>query len=161
MLKLNLGCGKKKLEGFVNVDFADADVVHDLTQPLPFEAGSADEVHAYHVAEHFYRWEIEAILADWVRVLKPGGKLVLEMPCLDKILSLFDHFIANREPVPEWVMWGLYGDPRYKNPAMCHRWGYAEQEMTWLMQRAGLEVTTHEAQTHVAARDMRLEGIKP
>ena len=44
MLKLNLGCGDKKHEGFVNVDLhGDPDVRCDLSQfPWPFEDSSAD-----------------------------------------------------------------------------------------------------------------------
>lgn len=161
-MKLNLGCGGKKLSGFVNVDFqGDPDVRADVFGRLPFEDGSAEEVHAYHVAEHCYRWEIAGVLKEWARVIKPGGLMVLELPCLDKVLRIFNHHISRGEPVPiNLTMWGLFGDPGWKDPAMCHRWAYSVSEMSALMKEAGLTVEAKQAKTHQPVRDMRLEGIK-
>ncbi len=167
MVRLNLGCGYRLLPGFTNVDLAGnwcktpPDVVADVFKPLPFNDGVADEIHAYHVAEHAYRYEIDAILTDWVRVLKPGGTLVLELPCLDKIISIFNACIQAGQPIKESLtMWGLYGDPKWENPAMCHRWCYSVSELTKMMELHGLRVTSEKPQTHVAIRDMRLVGIK-
>lgn len=165
-IKLNLGCGNKFLQGFVNVDMANnwcerkPDLEADVRQ-LGLPDAYADEIHAYHVFEHFYRYEADEILTDWVRILKPEGKLVLELPCLDKILGIFDYFSkVGKELDYSLTMWGLYGDPKYHNPAMVHRWCYAEAELTDMMQRAGLKVSTHQPETHRPIRDMRLEGIK-
>jgi SAM-dependent methyltransferase len=166
-MRLNLGCGPRHLPGFTNIDFdsnwanTPPDLACDLTKPLPFDDGVADEIHAYHLFEHFYRYETEAILADWVRVLKPGGMLVLEMPCLDKVVSIIDHCATIGEPIPHRLtLWALYGDPRYKDPTMCHRWCYSEQELGDMMAAAGLKWRSEEPQTHIAARDMRLVGVK-
>ncbi|WP_057638743.1 class I SAM-dependent methyltransferase [Stenotrophomonas ginsengisoli] len=52
---LNLGCGRKKMAGAINVDFfaEEADVRHDLdTFPYPFNDGEFDEIHAWNVIEH-------------------------------------------------------------------------------------------------------------
>ena len=163
-MRLNLGCGSKLLEGFVNVDLADnwtkvpPDVVHDISKPLPFEPDSADEIHAYHVLEHFYRWEADRLLSDWKKVLKPGGLLVLELPSLDKILQ---HFKAN--PADERLtIWALYGDPKYKNPAMCHRWAYTYSTLRELLESVGFRDINSgkRPQTHIPFRDMRFEARK-
>ncbi len=45
---------------------------------LPFEAGSQDAVFASHCLEHIDDWR--TILADWFRVLKIGGFLVIAVP---------------------------------------------------------------------------------
>lgn len=166
-MKINLGCGARHMPGFVNVDKADGaykvqpDVVADVFGVLPFEDCCADEVHAYHVAEHCYRWQIEGVLKEWARVLKPGGLMVLELPCLDSVLAIFQYHMDRGDPVPvNLTMWGLFGDPSWKDPAMCHRWAYSQAEMSALMTRAGMSVEVKKAQTHVPLRDMRLEGIK-
>ena len=42
-MKLNLGCGNKRKDGFLGVDFAPCeavDVTADLTGELPFDDGS-------------------------------------------------------------------------------------------------------------------------
>ena len=55
-MKVNLGCGNKILQGWVNLDKYDVypvDVVHDLeTFPYPFETGSCTEILMNHVLEH-------------------------------------------------------------------------------------------------------------
>lgn len=55
-MKLNMGCGHSKLEGFVNVDLfpeCNPDVVCDLEKlPWPWETGSATQVLFNHSLEH-------------------------------------------------------------------------------------------------------------
>jgi predicted SAM-dependent methyltransferase len=164
---LNLGAGNRHLKGFINVDMADnwcekaPDIAADLSKPLPFPDEYADEVHAYHLLEHFQRYEVDKILNDWVRVLKPGGKLVLELPCLDQIIRLFNHYVEKgKAPDPRMTQWGLYGDPRYGNPDMMHKWCYCVAELRWMLETLGLTVTFSKPQTHQPLRDMRAEGIK-
>ncbi len=168
-IKLNIGCGAKKWPGFINVDLANnwadtqPDVVADVTKPLPFADNYADELHAIHLLEHLLRWEAPAILTDWRRVLKPGGLLVLELPCLDKIAALFAHYLIDgRAPDARLTTWGLFGDPKYKTEAMTHRWCYSIGELTAELEGLGFEgVELHDPVYHQKARDMRLEARKP
>jgi hypothetical protein len=53
-LKLNLGCGEKKMPGWVNVDkFGEPDLRHDLeTFPWPWADNSVSEILLHHVLEH-------------------------------------------------------------------------------------------------------------
>jgi SAM-dependent methyltransferase len=57
----------------VELDYPGYDGVH-----LPFEDGSQDAVFASHTLEHIDDWQ--TILADWFRVLKIGGYLVIAVP---------------------------------------------------------------------------------
>ncbi|RZS46921.1 methyltransferase family protein [Sphaerotilus mobilis] len=168
-IRLNLGCGAKIWPGFVNVDLdqnwsgLSPDVIADVTGPLPFPDGHADEVHAYHVLEHLPRWAVEDCLREWQRVLKPGGALVLEMPCLDKILAIFQHHIAQGTPAPmQLTLFGLFGDPGYRNEAMLHRWCYSKHELRKLLERVGLVSIVDELpRTHRPERDVRMIGRRP
>lgn len=79
--KLNLGCGHRRLDGYVNVDQADcgADVRHDLEDgPWPFVDGFADEVVATHVLEHIHRFDL--FVTEVYRVLAPGGLWRVAVP---------------------------------------------------------------------------------
>jgi len=85
-MKLNLGCGYKKLDGYVNVD-SDAlcapDVLHDLEKfPWPFEDGSADEILLEHVLEHLGRdfSVFASIMKELYRVSAPDGALRILVP---------------------------------------------------------------------------------
>ena len=93
LTKLNIGCGRdilKKLpKPWLNVDVAggSADFKCDIRH-LPKEwTNRFDEVRASHVLEHFFMDEFNAIITEWVRVLKPGGQLRLIVPDLDIIIN--------------------------------------------------------------------------
>jgi ubiquinone/menaquinone biosynthesis C-methylase UbiE len=160
-----LGCGRKKWPGFINVDlYGDPDVVADITKELPFPSDYADEIHAYHVLEHLYRWTVDEVLAEWIRVLKPGGQLILELPCMDKVVSYLTQCMTDNKPIKaEMTMWALYGDPStQKSEADLHKWCWGQVELARVLQRVGLENVTHQKPTtHVPQRDMRLIGTKP
>lgn len=168
-VRFNLGCGDKILPGFINVDLSgnwsgrEPDVVADVTGPLPFEDAMADEVHAYHVLEHLLRWKVEDCLREWLRVLKPGGQLILEMPCLDKVLRLMNHYAQQGKAAePRLTIWALYGDPGYRVEAMMHRWCYSVDELTRILTDLGLQdIREEEPQTHIRIRDMRVVATKP
>ena len=171
MIKLNLGCGDKILPGYINVDVAaeragnKPDIICDIRNLHVIENNYADEILAVHVVEHFWRWEALNILKEWVRVLKPGGLMILECPNLK---SACEEFLKNPElnagPGPEGQrsMWVFYGDPRWQDPLMVHRWGYTPQSLANLMFEAGLiNLRQEPAQYKLREpRDMRIVGEK-
>jgi predicted SAM-dependent methyltransferase len=81
-MKLHLGCGPRYIPGFVHVDAQPAlhvDIVGPV-EDLPMEDASVSLIYASHVLEHFGRYAYRAVLAEWFRVLKPGGILRLSVP---------------------------------------------------------------------------------
>ena len=168
MTKLNLGCGKKILPGYVNVDItprqgAKPDVECDVRNLHVFSDNYADEILSVHVIEHFYRWEVEAVLAEWVRVLKPGGTMILETPNLvTACRKLLEDPVNLADPDSRETMWPLYGDPGHKDPLMCHRWLFTPYSLARCMVKAGLSNIRQEpAQFKMREpRDMRIVGTK-
>jgi predicted SAM-dependent methyltransferase len=169
--KLNLGCGDKILPGYINVDVAGSrqgrkpDVLCDLRRLKPFADNEIDEILSVHVVEHFWRWEIVDVVKEWVRVLKPGGQMVIECP---NLLTACQEIMQNPDiaigPGKEGrrSMWVLYGDPGWKDPLMMHRWAYTPNSLMQLMREAGLVNLRQEpAQFKLKEpRDMRIVGEK-
>ena len=158
----NLGSGRSPWPGWINVD-ADprAELVADLRK-LPVESDSADAVAAIHVLEHFYYWDVDTVLLEWKRILKPGGKLILELPCLDKIFGYILRSMKAKENIFEFMtMHALYGDPKHKDESMCHHWGWFERSLILKLEEIGFrEVRKEEPRYHFPFRDMRVEAIK-
>ena len=88
-MKLHVGCGTNKIPGWVNIDSVAScqpDQVHDLSKALPYADQTADELKAEGVLEHFDKYMRYVVVGDWVRVLKVGGLIHLELPDFKKIL---------------------------------------------------------------------------
>ena len=79
-MRLNLGCGGRRLEGYVNID-ADPgckpDLLVDSVSVLPYGDHEADEIRMDSVFEHLHKWEQIPALREWRRVLRPGGVLAI------------------------------------------------------------------------------------
>lgn len=90
---LELGCGgKKTLEKAIGVDRIEkgspiphlpgvlsvADIVADVSSPLPVEDGSQDTVIARHILEHCV--DSVGTINQWKKVIRPGGKLIVAVP---------------------------------------------------------------------------------
>lgn len=161
-ISLNLGSGKIKWPGWIGVDLNEkADVQADLKN-LPFADEYADRIAAIHVIEHFYRWDVESVLKEWMRVLKPGGKLILELPCMDKVLDYIVQCHQQKIPLSPTFSWfPLWGDPKYKDPAMCHKFGYTAGMMIEILKNVGFtNVKYSKATYHFPDRDMRITAHK-
>lgn len=138
-VRLNLGSGTLPLEGFVNVDvLADApgvDVVADISRPLPFDDGTVDLVYAVHLLEHFATDEVPALLADWRRVLRSGGEVMIAVPDLDLIArTLIDREGWFTPPNSPWIG-AIYGGQ--KDEYDFHKTGFTEPWLAWLLDQAG------------------------
>ena len=80
-MKLNLGGGNLKLEGYASVDFyaETAEYRVDLTQfPWPFADGSVEAVAMFHVLEHVA--DMEKTVMEVRRILKTGGEFWVVVP---------------------------------------------------------------------------------
>jgi SAM-dependent methyltransferase len=79
---LNLGCGRKHIEGAVNVDLSASvapEVVHDLnTRPWPFPSDSFEHVYAYDVIEHVD--DVIATMNEIHRVCRAGARVEITVP---------------------------------------------------------------------------------
>ena len=82
-IKLNLGCGYVKKEGFINIDSnvnCNPDMIRDLTKGLPYSNDSVDFIISEHTFEHFNGEDLIFIFNECHRVLKPHGKLEFAVP---------------------------------------------------------------------------------
>ena len=132
-MKLNVGCGDIILPDYINVDLYNplADVKGDASK-LEFDDGVADEIYASHLIEHFDFREGFKVLEEWKRVLKVGGKLVLETPDFlescrlfptlseeDKI-NMYPHFFAT-----PWI------------EGLAHKFLYTDTQLRWTLEKVG------------------------
>jgi predicted SAM-dependent methyltransferase len=128
MLKLNLGCGDRKLASFINVDAreeVDPDVVADVTS-IHESFKDADLIYACHVLEHFplkpssfqpVTWK--GVLRSWHTTLKEGGVLRLAVPDIEAVL---EYYSETRDISSLYAL--LYGGQKYDFDFHYHCWSF-------------------------------------
>lgn len=80
-IRLNLGCGARHLEGYVNIDREPpADVVRDVLRGLPFADGTVEEVVSEDFLEHLPQTEVVWVMNEIWRVLRMGGTATHKIP---------------------------------------------------------------------------------
>ena len=80
-MKVDLGCGSKKKDGFIGVDIdvlSDADIIADLNEPLSFKDGEVSHINSSHVFEHLTNPLLA--LSEINRILEPGGTAYIRVP---------------------------------------------------------------------------------
>jgi predicted SAM-dependent methyltransferase len=89
--KLQVGCGKNPLNGWLNTDLlATSEVIYmDATKPLPIPDNSLDYIFTEHVFEHINYSDGNSFLKEAYRVLKPGGRIRIATPDLSFLIRLY------------------------------------------------------------------------
>jgi predicted SAM-dependent methyltransferase len=119
---LNLGCGGRLLDGFINVDKYQKHeriINYDLYQ-LPEPNASVDVIFCAHALEHLPIRHSKMAIIEWGRVMRKGGKVYLGIPDIDLIMiKLLQPGLQENER--DWLLYTLFGfqtDPANRNPSI-------------------------------------------
>ncbi|MDP1743513.1 MAG: glycosyltransferase [Candidatus Amesbacteria bacterium] len=137
-MKLNLGCGTDIRPGYINVDVIKnrgVDVVCDITQKLPFENNSIEEIVAQDVLEHLTREQLLPTLNEISRILKVSGQLFVRIPSVD---AIFDRFADDQDTRNLF----LYGNSYKTGIWGVHKAGYTSKEFIILCRLHNLEMVS-------------------
>lgn len=147
-VKLNIGAGSTVIDGFTPIDRK----LGSEAYPLPYPDGSVDEIRASHILEHFTFADSQKALAEWCRVLKPGGRIRLAVPDLEAAAK------ADPDEWPFIVMGGQTG------PDDIHKSAWNENRLRAHMEHFGLQQIKRweSPNTDTAAHpcSLNLEGVK-
>ena len=119
-LRIDLGAGTTKREGFIAVDikaFPGVDVVCDLGKDTwPWPDNSVDEAFCSHMLEHLTPEQRRHFMNELYRVLKPApaGKVEPKVTLV----------------TPHWASTRAYGDPTHVWPPICEM-TYAYYSAPW------------------------------
>lgn len=171
---LHVGCGPTRLpeqlfpaaewrEIRLDIDPAtQPDIVASLTA-MPFADASVAAVFSSHNVEHLAPAEVPVALAEFFRVLKPGGFCIVAVPDVQQACAMVAEgrgdetaYEAPCGPItPFDVIFGHAG-MRADNPFMAHRTGFTLASLRNAMLSAGFRV----AHSEVAGWDLRIVGVR-
>jgi len=108
-MRINLGCGKRKMPGWINLDGQESvkpEILRHLEDGLPFADNSVEVVNARAVIEHVRKDKLIFVMKEVFRVLKPGGLFYIM--------------------VPHWAQKWMWSDP-------THHTGWSREMMDWFI----------------------------
>jgi predicted SAM-dependent methyltransferase len=90
-VKLHLGCGGERKNGWINIDLLGdpVDVAWNLANPLPFDSGSVAAIFHEHLLEHLPLTAGDHFLRECYRVLRPHGILRVGVPDAGKLIKSY------------------------------------------------------------------------
>jgi predicted SAM-dependent methyltransferase len=94
---------------YATVDlYGEPDVRADMAE-LPFADGTVDRIWASHVLEHCAMPDVSKTLTEWLRVLKPRGRLIVRVPNFDYVAKYW--LTGPDRGWAEAMVFGLQTDP--------------------------------------------------
>ena len=166
-LKLNLGSGGVNFPGFLSVDLYDsrALIKMDITK-LEFADNTVSEIIASHVFEHLNPYHTLDILKEWNRVLKPGGKLSMEMPDIEKLCKSFtaatDYYAKMGLMNAIYCSVNTTGEGTPDQITSPHLFGWWPDAVLNHLQHAGyVDITFPPEQWSHPGDNLRVEAYKP
>ena len=95
---LNVGCGPYPLPNFTNLDWGwrpDIELCWDITEPLPLKDASFLGIYSEHCLQHLPWDGCRRALAEFYRILKPGGVVRLVLTDAELYLDLYQRHRAG------------------------------------------------------------------
>lgn len=135
MSKLNLGCGRSKIAGYINVDnekSTEPDVIADFTSTLPFEDASQDEVLLFHTIEHIQKRYHGQVFAEIRRVLAEDGIFMCSFPEFKHIAKNWLDNVGGQRDFWEATIFG-----RQIYPSDHHVCAVDSMELAALLEQVG------------------------
>lgn len=146
--RLHLGCGRRRVDGFLNVDVRGSELDVDLASGrLPFADGSFDVVVSQQVIEHLeLESELIPLLRELRRVVTDDAEIWLSTPDMERIARSYladggQSLLADR--IARWPGFSLRGAPPSQIVnELFHQAGehvnlFDEALLTWTLARAG------------------------
>lgn len=164
-IKLNMGCGGVILEGYINIDkiHKNADVLSDVFD-LQVDEESVDEIAALHLLEHINPYKVPELIIMWKNMLKPGGKLVLEMPNLEAMCKEFEEASDEKRSELTLCIYGANncsGEGRIEDIDTPHLWGYYPSLVVRVLGDAGFKnIIASDEQSTRPGINFRVEATK-
>ncbi len=213
-IRLNLGCGHIQPEGWVNIDasnrakfahylpwldralvrwgvlapteFSAKTQIVNLSKKLPYRSHSVEAIYCGELLEHFTRGDVDKVLAECVRVLRPGGCFRCCVPDVHAFWKKYCHQVDKmlQSSRTQWddrelrrLVGAFFADicvekPRLGSMGHYHKWGYDEIQMVLALQQAGLVNVSRRQRLDSAIRGIEavetrqsefliVEGTKP
>jgi predicted SAM-dependent methyltransferase len=146
--RLHIGCGSSGIGGWTNIDCRETDttdLVMNAWELIGIPHSSVEYIYARHMLEHLSPFDADRTLAEWWRVLSPGGIVHLVVPNIQYHAKQL--LVMARDGSDEHeahALAGFYGWQREKHGGGqedAHRWGYTPISLARLLTEKDFVIT--------------------
>jgi len=121
------------------------DIVASITDMAPVPTDAVDAVFSHHNIEHVFAHEVPVALAEFLRVLRPGGEVLIATPDLQSVARVIASGRLEEtlyraevgEVAPLDIVYGLRCDIERGREYMAHRTGYTARTLGLRLHQAG------------------------
>ena len=153
-MKLDIGAGPYPRPGYTTVDLYHPAGIRASMDALSLDDGAVEEIHSSHALEHQAQARVLPTLREWLRVLRPGGRLDLKVPDLRWACR---HWLEN--PTLGWQMATIFGTQEH--PGEFHKAGFSPEILAAYLEEAGFEIESSEIVWDHAQDTIHMIARKP
>jgi GT2 family glycosyltransferase len=166
-IKLNIGSGGVDHDGYISVDKNDqrANLILDAEKlDQTFPENKVEEILASHLFEHINPYHATDTLKSWLKILSPGGKLIMELSDFE---ALCKEFVTADKSTRYGILNCVYGSVNTSggDPSEItsgHQWGWYPEILSDHLQWAGFtDIKFMPEQIPHPGKNMRVEAKKP
>lgn len=183
---LHVGCGPYNPEGLppqlrtaewreVRLDINPAvrpDIIGSITDLSAVPDQCVEAVYSSHNLEHVYAHEVPISLAEFFRVLKPGGIAIITLPDIQKVAEYVAQgnleeslYVSAAGPIAAIdILYGLRPAIESGNQFMAHRTAFTGDSLSQKLQEAGfdkVEIKKEELNLWAVAHKAALTAEQP
>lgn len=140
------------------------DIVCDARKLTTLDAGQFDAVYCSHNLEHYYRHEVQAVLAGFLHVLKDSGFAHIRVPDIHEVMRVtiergldIDDILYESPAGPIMVLDVLYGYSveieRSGQDFFAHRTGFTQKSLSNALKSAAF------SKTYTAASNLEISAL--
>lgn len=140
-VRLYLGCGVKRIDGFINIDGVMTDAADRVMNvlDLDFPANTVDEIYSSHMIEHLTSEQFDVALQNWYTILKPGGLMTLRCPNFNFVL---DHYFLGKSEPDRWKHIPNIFGPTSHGPSLYnqHKNAFSVWRLRDILEKHGFDI---------------------
>jgi glycosyltransferase involved in cell wall biosynthesis len=160
-LKVKIGMPEVNVPDFLSLGTHPDAILKCDPIKIDFEQSSISQILVLHLFEHISPYESLTVLKNWFRLLRPGGKLIIETPDMENLCSEFLFSDKTKKYEVLNCMYGLLDGYVGETVPRLHSYAWCPETLEDHLYYSGfIDVKVSAAEIHHRSPSFRIIGRK-